>query len=61
MLLQDEYVGRMRPDAVPGGIKLLVATVDLDDARKIVPGFHRGHDEINRPRVEQWTSQDILK
>jgi len=38
-LLQDEYVGRMRPYAVPGGIKLLVATVDLDDARKIVQDF----------------------
>ena len=37
--LQDEYVGRMRPYVVPGGIKVHVASVDLDKARKIVQDF----------------------
>jgi hypothetical protein len=38
-VLQDEYLGRMRPYAVPGGIKLLVANGDLEEARKIVEDF----------------------
>lgn len=38
-LLQDEYVGRMRPYTVPGGIKVLVAKNDLVEARKIVENF----------------------
>ena len=38
-VLQDEYVGRMRPYAVPGGIKVLVAKNDLVEARKIVEDF----------------------
>ena len=31
-VLQDEYVGRMRPYAVPGGIKVLVPNADVDKA-----------------------------
>jgi hypothetical protein len=38
-VLQDEYVGAMRPYAVPGGVKLLVAAGDVDKARKIVEDF----------------------
>ena len=38
-VLQDEYLGRMRPYAVPGGVKVLVATADLDKARRIVEDF----------------------
>jgi len=40
-VLQDEYVGRMRPYAVPGGIKVLVATKDIEKARPIVEQFVR--------------------
>jgi hypothetical protein len=40
-VLQDEYVGTMRPYAVPGGVKLLVAASDVDKARKIVEDFIR--------------------
>jgi hypothetical protein len=29
----------MRPYAVPGGIKLLVANSDLDEARRVVEDF----------------------
>jgi hypothetical protein len=38
-VLQDEYMGTMRPYAVPGGIKLLVAAGDVDKARRIVEDF----------------------
>ncbi len=38
-MLQDEYVGTMRPYAVPGGVKVLVAASDSDKARKIVEDF----------------------
>ncbi len=38
-VLQDEYLGRMRPYAVPGGIKVLVPNADVDKARRIVEDF----------------------
>jgi len=37
-VLQDEYLGMMRPYAV-GGVKVLVAESDLDEARRIVDDF----------------------
>src|SRR5437879_9868091 len=41
-VLQDEYVGRMRPDFVPGGVKVLVAASEADKARRIVEDFIKG-------------------
>jgi hypothetical protein len=38
-VLQDEYVGTMRPYAVPGGVKVLVAASDVDKASRIVEDF----------------------
>ena len=38
-VLQDEYLGRMRPYAVPGGIKVLVPNADVHKARRIVEDF----------------------
>jgi hypothetical protein len=38
-VLQDEYMGTMRPYAVPGGVKLLVAASDVEEAQKIVEDF----------------------
>ena len=38
-VLQDEYVGSMRPYVVPEGIKVLVAKSDLVKARSIVEDF----------------------
>ncbi len=38
-ILEDEFLGRMVPYAVPGGVKVLVATADLDKARRIVEDF----------------------
>ena len=38
VVLEDEYIGRMRPYAV-GGVKLLVANADVDKARRIVEDF----------------------
>jgi hypothetical protein len=38
-VLQDEYVGTMRPYFVPGGVKLLVAASDVNKTRKIVADF----------------------
>jgi hypothetical protein len=38
-VLQDEYVGTMKPYFVPGGIKVLVAASDEEKARKIVEDF----------------------
>ena len=38
-VLEDEYLCRMRPYAVPGHVKVLVAKNDLDEARRIVEDF----------------------
>ena len=38
-ILEDEFLGRMVPYAVPEGVKVLVATADLDKARRIVEDF----------------------
>ena len=38
-VLQDEYVGRMRPYFVPGGVKVPVAASEADKARRIVEDF----------------------
>ena len=38
-VLQDEYVGTMKPYFVPGGIKVLVAASDEEKARNIVEDF----------------------
>jgi hypothetical protein len=38
-LLEDEYLGRMYPFAVPGGVKVLVPNAESDEARSIVGKF----------------------
>jgi len=38
-VLEDEFLGRMYPYAVPGGVKILVPNDEFDDARKIVEKF----------------------
>ena len=38
VVLEDEYIGRIRPYAV-GGVKVLVANADVDKTRRIVEGF----------------------
>ena len=38
-ILEDEFLGRMVPYAVPGGVKVLVANADVDKARRIVEDF----------------------
>ena len=37
--LEDEFLGRMVPYAVPGGVKVLVANDEFDEARQIVEKF----------------------
>jgi hypothetical protein len=32
-ILEDQFLGRVVPYALPGGVKLLVATSDMDKAR----------------------------
>src|SRR5438552_2963048 len=34
--LKDEFLGRMYPYAIPGGVKVLVSNDDFDEARQIV-------------------------
>ena len=34
-ILEDEFLGRIVPYAVPGGVKVLVANADVDKARRI--------------------------
>src|SRR5207249_10902233 len=38
-ILKDEFLGRMVPYAVPEGVKILVPSTDVDNARKIVEDF----------------------
>jgi hypothetical protein len=38
-VLEDEFLGRMYPYAIPGGVKVIVPNADLDQARKIVEKF----------------------
>ena len=38
-ILEDEFLGRIVPYAVPGGVKVLVANADVDKARRIVEDF----------------------
>ena len=38
-ILADEFLGRIVPYAVPGGVKVLVANADVDKARRIVEDF----------------------
>jgi len=38
-ILEDEFLGRMVPYAVPGGVKVLVPNADVDKARRIVEDF----------------------
>jgi Putative prokaryotic signal transducing protein len=35
-MLEDEYIGRMYPYAIPGGVKVIVPNAELDEARRIV-------------------------
>jgi hypothetical protein len=37
--LEDEFLGRMVPYAIPGGVKVLVANADAKRARSIVEDF----------------------
>ena len=37
--LEDEYLGRMYPYAIPGGVKVLVPNDEFDEARQIVEQF----------------------
>ena len=38
-VLEDEFLGRMYPYAVPGGVKVLVPNDEFDEARRIVEKF----------------------
>jgi len=38
-VLEDEYLGRMYPYAIPGGVKVLVPNDEFDEARQIVEKF----------------------
>jgi hypothetical protein len=38
-VLEDEYVGTMRPYFIPGGVKLLVAASDVEKARRVAENF----------------------
>ena len=38
-VLEDEFLGRMVPYAVPGGVKVLVPNAAADKARRIVKDF----------------------
>ena len=44
-VLEDEFLGRMYPFAIPGGVKVLVPTDQLDEAQQIVEKF------LNRPNI----------
>jgi len=39
VVLEDEYLGRMYPYAIPGGVKVLVPNDEFDEARQIVEQF----------------------
>ncbi len=39
VVLEDEYLGRMYPYAIPGGVKVLVPNEEFDEARQIVEKF----------------------
>ena len=38
-VLEDEFLGRMYPYAIPGGVKVLVPNDAFEDARQIVEEF----------------------
>ena len=38
-VLEDEFLGRMYPYAIPGGVKVLVPNDDFDEAQEIVEQF----------------------
>jgi len=38
-VLEDEFLGRMYPYAIPGGVKVLVPNDEFDEARRIVEKF----------------------
>ena len=38
-VLEDEFLGRMYPYAIPGGVKVLVPNGDFDEAQEIVEKF----------------------
>ena len=38
-VLEDEFLGRMYPYAIPGGVKVLVPNDDFEEARQIVEKF----------------------
>ena len=38
-ILEDEFLGRIVPYAVPGSVKVLVANADVDKARRIDEDF----------------------
>ena len=44
-VLEDEFLGRMVPYAVPGGVKVIVPNAELDEAHRIVEKF------ITRPDI----------
>ena len=48
-VLEDELLGRMVPYAVPGGVKVLVATKDIEKARTIVEQFIKD----SKPNVDE--------
>jgi hypothetical protein len=56
MRVQDKYVGRMRPDAVPGGVKLLAATMLLKPARLLKTSS--GTARHRRPKG--WTTIQLI-
>jgi hypothetical protein len=44
-VLEDEYLGRMYPYAIPGGVKVIVPNAEFDEARRIVEKF------LTRPNI----------
>jgi hypothetical protein len=44
-VLEDEFLGRMYPYAVPGGVKVIVPNAELDEARRIVEKY------VTRPDI----------
>jgi hypothetical protein len=38
-VLEDEFLGRMYPFAVPGGVKVIVPNAEVDEARRIVEKY----------------------
>ena len=61
-ILKDEFLVRMVPYAVPEGVKILVPSTDVDNARKIVEDFIKdgaSSDEQQRADKREATTDPI--